>query len=354
MIELPYYASGESGLYGNRLPNLSTGDSVSADRQLFGKSANALLPQFTTEADLPAKTSSTSPPGRSDRAKTHFSHRNKADLQPPTPAASQNTFYPGCVHIRADSNTVALWHPDAQEREHSSVVPKAKTLQPTTPGSQVQSYPGYYQQLGCIPIAVKSCPNTTLCWDLNSPEGEHLNLAPNAGHEPPTFSKENQPLSFSPSISPTTSDAYASTSPICPSYSTSPTSDTSPISPISSKRTRLCEQLASARQQRKSLNCNIARLSTALGIENSHECGQWAALQGHLKSQLQVAERQRERLVAKGERTEVLDMEIEGLRAALGEIDGDGEDRKRRRMNEGILMGRIVKREVMGEPEREG
>ena len=350
MIELPYHASGESGLYGNRLPQLSTGDSVSADRQLSSKSANALLSQFITETDLSAKSISTSPPGPSDGAKTQFPNLEEADPQP-IPVASQDTFYPGCIHIRADSNTIALWHPDDQEREHSSVVPKAETLQPTIAGSQVQSYPGHYQQLGCIPIAVKSRPNTTLCWDLNSPEGEYLNLTPNARYGSPTSSKEKQPLSFSPSMSPTTSDTYASRSPICPSYSTSPTPSTSPIS---SKRTRLRAQLASARQQRKSLDCNIARLSTALGIEDPHECGQWAALQGHLKSQLQVVERQRERLLVKGETTEVLDMEIEGLRAALGETGGDGEDGKRRRMNEGILMGRIVQREVIGKSEREG
>ena len=237
-----------------------------------------------------------------------------------------------------------LWHPDAQEREHISAVPTAKTLHPTTPGSQAQSYTGYYQQLGCIPIADKRRPNTTLFWDLNSPEGEYINLTLNAKDGPPTSAKENQPLSFSPSISPAISDAYASTSPICPSYSTSP---------ISSKRARLYAQLASARQQRKALDCDIARLSTALGVEVPQVSGQWAALQGHLKSQLQVIERQKEGLVAKGERTEELDMEIEVLRGALGEIDGDEGDGERKRTNEAILVGRIVKREVLGERERE-
>ena len=104
----------------------------------------------------------------------------------------------------------------------------------------------------------------------------------------------------------------------------------------------------------------------ALGIEDPHDFGQWAARQGHLKSQLQVIERQKEGLVVRGERTEVLDREIENLREALGEghrgegalgkgalgegdgDDGDG-DRGRAGMNEGILMGRIVKREVIGE-----
>ena len=89
-------------------------------------------------------------------------------------------------------------------------------------------------------------------------------------------------------------------------------------------------------------------------MEEPHERGERAALQGHLKCQLQVAERQREGLVASGERTEELDMEIERLRGALGEAYGDGGDGKRRKMNEGILMGRIVKREVIGEAERDG
>lgn len=44
MPELPYYAPGESGLYGDRLPDPTKGDSVSADRQLSGKSANSLVP----------------------------------------------------------------------------------------------------------------------------------------------------------------------------------------------------------------------------------------------------------------------------------------------------------------------
>ena len=57
-------------------------------------------------------------------------------------------------------------------------------------------------------------------------------------------------------------------------------------------------------------------------------------------------------LLANGERTEKLDMEIEELKGALGEMDGDGRDGKRRKMNEGILMGRIVKREVLGEPKK--
>ena len=57
--------------------------------------------------------------------------------------------------------------------------------------------------------------------------------------------------------------------------------------------------------------------------------------------------------MAKGERTEELDTEIEVLRGALGEIDGDERDGKRRKTNEGILMGRIVKREVLEEPKRE-
>ena len=77
-------------------------------------------------------------------------------------------------------------------------------------------------------------------------------------------------------------------------------------------------------------------------------------LQGHLESQLQVVERQREGLVAKGERTEELDMEIEGLKGALSKVDGDEGDGKRTGINEGILMGRIVKREVLGERERAG
>ena len=58
--------------------------------------------------------------------------------------------------------------------------------------------------------------------------------------------------------------------------------------------------------------------------------------------------------MARGEKTEKLDMEIEGLREGLGETDGGGGDGKRRRMNEGILLGRIVRREVIGESEREG
>ena len=328
MSELPYYASGESGLYGNRLPNLSTADSVSADRQLFSKSANALIPQSTTERESPAKLGSTNSPGNSDAAKTQFPLHEKANSQPPTPVASQNTFYPGCIHIREDSNTISLWHPDAQQRENISVIPNAITSNPTTPGSQVPSYPGHYQQLGCVPIADDTRPNTILYWDLNSPEGEYINLTLNAKNESPASSKENQPISFSPSISPTTSDAYASTSPFGPSCSDSATS---PTSPISSERTRLRAQLASARQQRKSLDCDIARLSTALGIGYSHEVGQRNVLQGHLKSQLQVVERQREALVARGERTEILDMEIEGLRGALGDIDGvegDGTSKK--------------------------
>ena len=57
-------------------------------------------------------------------------------------------------------------------------------------------------------------------------------------------------------------------------------------------------------------------------------------------------------LVAKGEKTEKLDIKIEVLKGTLGEIDGDERDGKRRKMNEGILMGRIVKREVLGKPER--
>ena len=89
-------------------------------------------------------------------------------------------------------------------------------------------------------------------------------------------------------------------------------------------------------------------------MEEPYECGQWGALQGHLKSQLQVAERQRKGLVARGEKTEELDKEIEGFRGDSGETYGGGGDGKRRRMNEGILMGRIVKRELIGEPEREG
>lgn len=56
--------------------------------------------------------------------------------------------------------------------------------------------------------------------------------------------------------------------------------------------------------------------------------------------------------MAKGERTRGLDIKIEVLKDALGEIDGDERDGKRRKMNEGILMGRIVKREVVGEPEQ--
>ena len=345
MPESPYYAPGESGLYGNRLPHLSTGDSVSAHRQLSSKSANALVPQSTAGADSPTKPGFTGSPASSDGAKTQFPHRQTADTQPPAPFASHDTFYPGCIHIKVDSNTMAIWHPDPQKREPISIVPKAKTLQPTTPGSQVQAYPGYYQQLGFIPIKGDSHPNTTLCWDLNSPEGEYTNLTSNAEDGPLTSSKETQPISRSPSISPTRSDAYASTSPIRRSCPTSPTSP---------KRTRLRAQLASARQQRNLLDCDIARLSTALGVEEPHECSQWAALQGHLESQLQAARRQREGFVARGENTEVLDVKIEVLREALGEADGDGGDVKRRRMNEGILMGRIVKREVIGEPAREG
>ena len=65
-----------------------------------------------------------------------------------------------------------------------------------------------------------------------------------------------------------------------------------------------------------------------------------------------MVERQREVLVAKGEKTAKLDMKIEVLKGALGEIDGDGRDGKRRKMNEGILMGRIVKREVLREPKQ--
>ena len=344
MPKSPYYAPGESGLYGKRLPHLSTGDSVSADRQLSSKSANALVPQSTAEADSPANQGSTGSPGNSDGAKTHFPHRQRADSQPIAPIASHDTFYPGCIHIKVHSNTVALWHPDAQKREPISVAPKARTLQPTTPGSQVQAYPGYYQQLGIIPITADSQPNTTLCWNLNSPEGEYTKVASNAEDGPPTSSKQNQPLSRPPSISPTRSDAYTSTSPIRRSCPTSPTSP---------KRTRLRAQLASARQRRKSLDCDIARLSTALGVEEPHECGQWAALKVRLESQLQAAQRQREGLVARGETTEALDVKIEVLREALGEADGDGGDVKRRRMNEGILMGRIVKREVIGEPKRE-
>ena len=57
--------------------------------------------------------------------------------------------------------------------------------------------------------------------------------------------------------------------------------------------------------------------------------------------------------MAKGQRTEELDMEIEVLRGALGERDGDEGDGDRKRTNEAILMGRIVKREVLGERERE-
>ena len=345
MPESPYYAPGESGLYGNRLPHLSTGDSVSTGRQPSSKSANALVSQSTAEADSPANPGFTGSPGSSDGAKTQSPHRQTADSQPPAPVASHDTFYPGCIHIKVDSNTMAIWHPDPQKREPVSVVPKAKMLQPATPGSQVQAYPGYYQQLGIIPIRDDSHPNTTLCWDVNSPEGEDTNLTSNAEDGPPTSSKENQPISRSPSISPARSDAYASTSPIRRSCLTSPTSP---------KSTRLRAQLASARQRRKSLDCDIARLSTALGVEEPHECGQWAALKGRLESQLQAAQRQREGLVARGESTEALDVRIEVLREALGETDADGGDFKRRRMNEGILMGRIVKREVIGEPAREG
>ena len=68
---------------------------------------------------------------------------------------------------------------------------------------------------------------------------------------------------------------------------------------------------------------------------------------------MQAAQRQREGLVARGGKTEALDVKIEVLREALGETDGEGEGIKRRRLNEGILMGRIVKREVVGEPKRE-
>ena len=345
MHESPYYSPGESGLYGNRLPHLSTGDSVSADRQLSIKSANALVPQSTTQNNYPANAGSTSSSGNLDGAKTPVSHRDNADSQPLAPVASHETFYPGCIHMKVDSNTIALWHPDAQKREPISVAPKAETLQPTTPGSRVQAYPGYYQQLGIIPIKDNSHPNTTLCWDLNSTEGEYTKLTSNAEDGPPTSSKENHPHSLSPSISSTTNDAYASTCPIRRSC---------PTSPISPKRTRLRAQLASARQRRKSLDCDIARLSTALGFEEPHECGEWAALKGRLESQLQAAQRQREGLVARGGKTEALDVKIEVLREALGETDGEGEGIKRRRMNEGILMGRIVKREVIGEPKREG
>ena len=88
-------------------------------------------------------------------------------------------------------------------------------------------------------------------------------------------------------------------------------------------------------------------------MEEPHERGERAALQGHLKCQLQVAERQKEGLVARGERTEEMDMEIERLRGRLGETYGGEGDGRRRGMHEGILMGRIVKREVIGEPERE-
>ncbi|KAK0513181.1 hypothetical protein JMJ35_004167 [Cladonia borealis] len=351
MSELPYYAPGESGLYGDRLSDPIKGDSVSADRQLSSKSADTIVPQSIAEAHSLAGSGSPSPRGNSNGAKTETPRLDKADPLPPTPVASENTFYPGCIHIKADPNTIALWHPDTRKREPISVVTKAKTFQPTTPGSQVQGYHGYYQQLGCIPIAYETTPNTTLCWDINSPEGEYLNLTSTAKDGPPTSSRENQPFSFSPSISPTTSNTRASTSPICRSCSSAPTS---PKSPISSRRTRLRAQLASARQRRKSLDCDIARLSTALEMEEPHECGQWAALQGHLKCQLQVAERQREELVARGEKTEELDIEIEGLRGTLGETYGGGGDGKRKRMNEGILMGRIVKREVIGGPEREG
>lgn len=87
-------------------------------------------------------------------------------------------------------------------------------------------------------------------------------------------------------------------------------------------------------------------------MEEPHERGQWTALQAHSTAQLQVAERQRERLVAMGEKTEELDMEIEGMKEALGDIKTNGGNGKRRRMNEGILMGRIVKREIMEEPEQ--
>lgn len=88
-------------------------------------------------------------------------------------------------------------------------------------------------------------------------------------------------------------------------------------------------------------------------IEDAIDFGQPTALQLHLKSQIQVIERQKESLVAKGETTEVIDMQIEVLRGRLDELDGDEEDGKRRKMNEGILMGRIVKREVVKEPKRE-
>ncbi len=415
MSKLPYYVSRESTQNETRLPDLGTGDSVSADRQLYSKSANTPVPQSTKAVCSLANSGSASPLGNWNGAKTQNPPQDNVDPQPPAPVASQNTFYPGYIHIRADSNPMSLWHPDAQERENISFVSKAKTSHPMSPGSQVPSYPGYYHQLGFIPIADKTHPNTTLYWDLNAPEGEYINLTLNAKNPSPTssissgteypvcrtliqpkprldipaakvnffrpsspllssptspskrqhntiahedspaipplntptfLSKENQSFSFSPSTSPTTDNFHASTSPICPSCSTSPTS--------SSKRTRLRAQLASARQQRKSLDCDIARLSTALGIGDSPGFVPWDVLQRHLESQLQVVERQREGLVAQGERTEELEMEIEGLRGALGEVEWDDGDGKRRRMNEGMLMGRIVKREVLGERERVG
>ena len=338
--ELPQYASRESAKGGNRLPNLDTGDLVSADRQLFGKFANALVPQSTTEADSLAKSGSTSSPGNADGAKTHSSHREEVDSQPPTPAASQNTYYPGYIHIKANPNTRSLWHPDAQNRDNISVVSQTKTSHPPTPGSQVPSYPWYYQQLESIPIAAKTHSNKNRYWDHNSPEGEYTNLTLSAKNRPPTSFKENQGLSFSPANSPTASDACSN-------------SNNSPTSPSSSKRTRLRAEVASTSQRRKSLDDDIARLITALVSGYPHQFGQRNALQGHLGSQLQVVERQREALVARGEETDILDKEIEKLRGALGKIDGDEGNWNRRRMNEGILMGSIVKREVLGEPEQE-
>ena len=174
MPESPYYASRESTQYGNRIPNLVTGEWVSADRQLSSKSANTLEPQTTTGAGSSANSGSTNSPGDSTGAKTPFPHLEKANSQPPTPVDSQNTFYPGCIHIRANSNTVALWHPEPQKREIIDGVPNAQKSPPKTPGSQVPSYPGYYQQLGCIPIADNTRPNTTLYWNTNSTEGEHM------------------------------------------------------------------------------------------------------------------------------------------------------------------------------------
>ena len=318
MAELPYYEPSESSLYGDRLPDPIKEDLVSVDRQRPSKSANTPVPQSIVEAHCSAGSGSTSPRGTSNGARTEIPRLDKADAQPPTGVASGDGFYPGCIHIKADSNTVALWHLDTQKREPISVFTNAEPYQPTTPGSQVQGHHGYYRQLGCIPIANDTTPNTTLCWDINLPEGEYLNLESNAKDGPPTSSRANQPFSFSPSVSPTTSNARAST------Y---------PKSPISSRRTRLRAQLGSAGQRRKSLDCNVARLGTALEMEEPHECGQRAALQGHLKCQLQVAERQREGLLARGVKTKELNMEIEGLRMDLREAYGGGEDIKRRRMN---------------------